>query len=192
MHLSNSGIPGLDISELAIPGCYSITPNLSRDDRGIFVKTVHASTMIRLGLRSDFREQYYSLSQRGVVRGMHFQAPPHDHDKLVYCLAGGALDVILDLRKGSPLFGQAISISLDGSEPSGVYVARGCAHGFLSLVDGTMLLYNVTSEYSPEHDRGIRWNSIPFKWPVENPTISKRDLSFPELGEFISPFTYGE
>jgi len=154
------------------------------------VKTVHASTFAQKGLRFDFREQYYSTSGIHVLRGMHFQAPPFDHEKLVYCQSGIALDVILDLRKGSPTYGKATSVSLEAESADGVYVPRGCAHGFLSLSNGTTLLYNVTVEYDKEHDSGILWSSIPFAWPVQNPTTSTRDSAFPLLEGYDSPFSY--
>ena len=123
-------------------------------------------------------------------RGMHFQAPPHDHDKLVYCLAGRALDVVLDLRNGSPTFGRAISVLLNSNGSEGVYVPQGCAHGFLSLESETMLLYHVTSEYSRDFDCGIRWDSIPFTWPVKQPLVSERDMLFQPLVAFRSPFIF--
>jgi len=175
-----------------MPGCFSIVPRTARDARGSFVKTVHASTFSRAGLSCDFREQYFSVSAGGVLRGMHFQLPPFDHDKVVFCQTGRALDVILDLRAGSPWFGRTLSLTLEGDRASGVYVPRGCAHGFLSLVDGTILLYNVTSEHSPDHDSGVLWSSIPFSWPIEKPTVSGRDSAFPALHDFQSPFVFGK
>jgi dTDP-4-dehydrorhamnose 3,5-epimerase len=182
----------MEIVSLDIPGCYSILPHTQRDHRGTFIKTVHAPTFVSQRLRFDFREQYYSTSGDGVLRGMHFQTPPFDHDKLVYCLSGKALDVILDLRKGSPTFQKTACTTLDGVESSGVYIPRGCAHGFLSLVADTVLLYNVTIEYNAEHDSGVLWSSIPFTWPVENPAVSNRDAALPALPSFDSPFLYGE
>lgn len=180
----------MEISPLPIPGCWVLDAGVARDARGLFVKTIHATTFARKKLRYDFREQYYSLSHRNVLRGMHFQAPPHDHEKLVICVAGRALDVVLDLRKGSPSFGRTVSVPLDGDTPKGVYVAQGCAHGFLSLSEGCLMLYNVTTEYAPDHDLGILWNTIYFEWPVKGPVISRRDQSFPSFSEFRSPFAF--
>jgi len=174
----------MEVKSLSVPGCFLLTPVPERDVRGSFVKTVHAPMFAQYGL------QYYSVSHCNVLRGMHFQTPPHDHEKLVYCLAGRALDVILDLRNGSPWFGRAVSVVLDASDPAGIYVARGCAHGFLSLVSDTILLYHVTAEYLQESDHGVRWDTIPLNWPVKSPTTSDRDRSFPKLGEFVSPFQY--
>jgi dTDP-4-dehydrorhamnose 3,5-epimerase len=180
----------VEIEPLAVPGCFLIRPDLASDSRGCFVKTVHSTTMEAKGLNCNFREQYFSRSHHDVVRGLHFQVPPHDHDKLVYCVAGKALDVVVDLRKGSPRFGKACAVVLNGGESTGVWLPRGCAHGFLSLEDDTMLFYHVTSEYAPESDCGILWNSIPFDWPVRNPTVSGRDCSFPPLPTFESPFVF--
>lgn len=190
MRFSDQRIPELSLTELQVPGCFSVRPRVHLDNRGRFVKTIHSTTLDAAGLPLEIREQYYSISSRNVLRGMHFQTPPHDHDKLVYCLAGKALDVVLDLRKGSPQFGIAISVTLDPAESAGLYVPRGCAHGFLSLLDGTMLLYSVTSEYERDHDLGIRWDSIPFEWPTSNPIVSDRDRCLPRLPEYSSPFIF--
>lgn len=180
----------MELSSLQIPGCWLIDPGTARDGRGFFAKTVHATTFDGHGLNWDFREQYYSRSHANVVRGMHVQAPPHDHEKLVYCLSGRALDVVVDLRAGSPSFGQVVSILLDGDNPRGVYVARGCAHGFLSLTEDCLMVYNVTTEYAPDHDLGILWSTIPFEWPVPDPVVSARDRSFPGLADFRTPFSF--
>ena len=135
-----------------------------------------------------FREQYYSRSRANVLRGMHFQLPPYDHDKLVYCVAGRALDVILDLRRDSETYGQVVSLQLDELKGNGAYVPRGCAHGFLSLEDDTILFYNLTAEYSPAHDTGILWNTFGFDWPASDPVLSERDSGFPKFGAFDSPW----
>lgn len=121
---------------------------------------------------------------------MHFQAPPYDHVKLVYCVVGKALDVILDIREGSPTFGKTTAVQLGGDAPRSVYVARGCAHGFLSLSEGCVMVYSVTAEYAPNHDVGILWSTISFQWPVDDPIVSRRDQSFPGLLDFHSPFTF--
>jgi dTDP-4-dehydrorhamnose 3,5-epimerase len=168
----------------ALPGCFRLDFPQRLDLRGSFVKTLHAPTFAKeKGVSWSFRESYYSTSNTGVIRGMHLQLPPHDHAKLVYCISGRVLDVVVDLRPGAG-FGKHVSFEFSGDAPAGVYVPHGCAHGFLVLETAT-LVYQVTSEYAPSHDGGIRYDSFGFDWPVANPLISDRDLALPGLDGFV-------
>ncbi len=178
----------MKFEESFIAGLYEISLTSRRDPRGAFVKTFHRTTFADRGLDFRLAEQYYSTSRRGVLRGLHFQVPPHDHDKIVTCLSGEAHDVVLDLRVGSRTYGQHASFTLSAESPRSLYIPSGCAHGFLATVDDTLLVYNVTREYSPEHDTGVRWDSAGIQWPVADPLVSERDQSFPPLEEFQSPF----
>ncbi|MDP3858302.1 MAG: dTDP-4-dehydrorhamnose 3,5-epimerase [Stagnimonas sp.] len=178
----------MEMNELAVAGCFVVVPRLFRDARGRFVKPVVSSVLRAKGLRSDFVEQYYSTSAKGVIRGMHFQLPPHDHAKLVYCAAGAVQDVLLDLRVGSPTFGRYCTLTLSDENAHAVYIPSGVAHGFVGLQEPGLLVYNVTSEYAPTHDSGVRWDSFGFDWPVGQPVMSDRDRAFPTLAEFESPF----
>lgn len=180
-----------NVRRTELPGCFELFGVVRRDARGTFVKTVHAEFFASLGLRTDFQEQYYSTSKRDVLRGLHFQKPPHDHDKLVYCTAGEVLDVVVDLRGGSPMFGGHISLNLSAELGNLVYIPSGLAHGFLTRSDGATLVYNVTSVHSPECDAGIRWDSIGLDWGHRAPIISDRDAGLPTLAEFSTPFTFG-
>lgn len=176
------------VAPLEISGCFEFSPDVFTDKRGDFVKTFHAETFVSLGLNTEWPEEYFSVSSRNVLRGMHFQIPPYDHSKLVCCIRGQAIDVLLDLRLGSPTFGRNSKLNL--SRYSGVYIAPGVAHGFLSLEDDTVLLYRVSKAYNAEHDAGILWNSFGVSWPIDNPLVSERDSRFPRFGEFKSPFQY--
>lgn len=167
-----------------------VRPRLIADDRGLFVKTFHGDEFEAAGLRSDWREEYYSRSRKGVLRGMHFQQPPAEHAKLVYCLKGEVLDVVVDLRVGSPTRHIVVAEKLDAKEGKGIYAPTGCAHGFLSLSDDSVMLYKVTSVHAPSSDAGIAWNSIPFDWPVATPILSPRDAGHPAIDDFNSPFVY--
>ena len=129
-------------------------------------------------------EIYYSTSGRGVIRGMHLQLPPHDHTKAVHCVAGRALDVVVDLRTQSPTLGRHAVIELDSTEPSLVVVPPGCAHGFQALDDDTLMLYLVSSVHAPAFDSGIRWDSFGCAWPLPASEISDRDRSLPDLTTF--------
>ena len=158
------------------------------DERGIFIKTFHNEFFRNEGLQTNFREEYYSISNKNVLRGMHFQTPPHDHEKLIYCVAGRVLDVIVDLRKKSSTFGQFFSIELKGADGKIIYIPKGFAHGFCALEDNSFMMYKVSTEYSQKHDKGIKWDSIGFQWPIQNPILSGRDQSFPALDCLDSPF----
>jgi len=123
-----------------------------------------------------------------VIRGLHFQKPPADHAKIVYCLEGSALDVVLDLRSSSASFGQHIKVKLSRESPIAIYIPSGCAHGFLAQADHTLMFYQVSTGYVPALDSGIRWNSAGIDWPTDTPIVSTRDQTLPCLAEFISPF----
>jgi dTDP-4-dehydrorhamnose 3,5-epimerase/CDP-3, 6-dideoxy-D-glycero-D-glycero-4-hexulose-5-epimerase len=168
--------------ELEIKGVYLVENFVAQDRRGTFVKTIHKDKLQEIGFTDEFRESYYSLSVKNVIRGMHFQRPPHDHEKLVYVTAGKILDVILDLRTSSSTYGKSIAVELSEFSYS-VYIPKGCAHGFLTLSDTATVVYNVTTVYNKEADDGIRWNSFGFDWPVTGPVLSDRDLSFKTLQE---------
>lgn len=134
------------------------------------------------------REEFFSTSSKDVLRGMHFQTPPHAHQKLIYCITGRVLDVLLDLRRSSPTYGQSIALELSAANRHVLFVPVGFAHGFLSLEDHSCLVYKTDAVHAPQHDAGIRWDSFGFDWPADSPLISGRDLTHPEFSEFRSPF----
>jgi dTDP-4-dehydrorhamnose 3,5-epimerase len=173
-----------------IPGCFEIEFVARKDSRGSFVKTFHATAFRELGLDAAFTESFYSTSSSGVVRGMHFQLPPSDGAKLVYCLQGAVLDVALDLRVGSPAFGEAVKFRLSQDLPAAAYIPRGVAHGFLATEGPATLVYAISSEYDPVLDTGVLWNSFGMDWPEASPMLSDRDRSFPPFAEFKSPFRF--
>ena len=177
----------LDFEELSIKGVYLIKNFIADDPRGVFVKTFHKDQFQSRDLGYSFQESYYSVSKKNVIRGMHFQLPPYDHEKLVYVTDGEVLDVVLDLRKESETFGKSVSINLREFSNS-VYVPKGCAHGFLTLSPTATLVYSVSTVYNQNADTGILWNSIGFDWPVQKPIISGRDEKFLTFAEFKSPF----
>lgn len=174
--------------EGGLPGVRVLTPAVHADVRGTFAKTFHAGWYAEQGIAFDLREEFFTRSKKGVVRGMHFQAPPHDHAKLVTCLAGEVLDVLVDLRRGSVKYGQSWSVPLSEANAAVLYVPSGLAHGFLARTDGALVHYKTSSVHVPAHDRGIRWDSFGFRWPVGSPVLSPRDQGFPGLAEFTSPF----
>lgn len=178
--------------ETQLPGCFELIPCKMEDQRGWFIKTYHRSAFEGLGLETDWREEYYSVSHKGVLRGFHFQLPPHDHEKLVYCTSGEVFDVVVDLRVGSPKYGQCTFINLNAEKANLVYIPKGCAHGFYAQSDSATLMYKVSTVYVPEADAGILWNSFDIHWPDQNPLISARDARFIPFNEFSSPFTWSK
>lgn len=174
-----------------IPGCIELELPRFDDDRGVLVKDFQLSAFEELCLPTTFVEQFHSRSRLGVVRGMHFQRPPHQFHKLVTCVAGAAWDVVLDLRAGSPTYGRHAVVGLSDVEANAVMVPSGCAHGFLSLAEGTILSYWVTAEHEPAHDDGIHWDSAGIAWPLEvEPIVSARDEALTRLSDFETPFAF--
>jgi dTDP-4-dehydrorhamnose 3,5-epimerase len=184
--------PQWRFTPLPLQGAALIEPSVHQDNRGSFVKTFHAANLAVHGRFFNLREEFFSVSRRGVLRGMHFQTPPFDHQKLVTCITGRVLDVLLDLRRGSPTFGASCGIELKGSSPQVVWLPRGFAHGFLSLEENSCVAYKTDVEYAPQHDSGIRWSSFGFKWPLtaDEVIVSLRDSQHLPLKDFDSPFVY--
>ena len=178
------------LKELEVPGCFEIQPRIFNDERGRFVKVFHFDEFSKLGLQTAFTEEYYSHSNRGVIRGMHFQAPPSDHIKLVYCVDGEVQDVVLDLRRDSPKYGKSTSITLSSERGNLIYIPKGLAHGFCVTSEVATLIYKVSTVYDSKNDTGIHWDSFGFQWAISNPIISQRDANFGSLQQFVSPFTY--
>ena len=181
-----------NLKETIIRGCYEVQPRIFDDARGRFVKVFHEDEFLKLGLETHFAEEYYSHSQRGVIRGMHFQIPPSDHAKLVYCVHGEVQDVVLDLRKGSPTYGRSISVVLSAQQGNFIYIPKGMAHGFCVTSESATLVYKVSTVYDPQNDSGVLWNSFGADWAISSPILSERDASFPTLNQFMSPFNYGQ
>ena len=177
----------MNLPKELLPGAFQIPLGQFSDIRGVFVKTYLASALAKFGITFELREEFYSVSSKNVIRGMHFHLPPHDHEKIVYCPAGEALDVLLDLRVG-PHFGKARTVILAPEEPSIIFIPKGVAHGFKALQDDTLMIYKTSAEYTPSHDCGIRFDTFGFNWECDNPILSGRDLSHPSLGDFVSPF----
>lgn len=170
-----------------LPGARLVTLKRFKDGRGSFVKTYSRRLFEACGVTFDLREEFYSSSRKDVLRGMHFQVPPHDHAKIVYCAAGAVLDVLVDLRAG-PGQGAVASVVLAAGQPSLLVIPKGVAHGFKSLSDDSLMVYKTSTEHSPEHDKGIRWDSFGFDWGLDSPILSARDAAHPALADFDNPF----
>jgi len=179
----------MEIEETYIKGLKIIRLTRFSDKRGSFLKVFNFEFFRDNYLSTDFKENYFSISVKNVIRGMHFQIPPYEHVKLVYLSQGRIFDVVLDLRKDSTTFGQYYSIIISSDNPVMIYIPVGCAHGFLSLEDSSIVSYLQTSSYNKESDAGIRWDSFGMNWNVKNPIVSERDKSFQRFDDFQSPFT---
>ena len=165
------------------------------DERGWFNETFHEKRLRDLSITCDFVQDNQSYSKRaGTLRGMHFQIPPADQVKLVSVLRGRVLDVVVDVRRGSPTFGKHISIELSAESGRQLYVPVGFAHGFLTLEDDVTVMYKVSDFYAPAYDGGIRWDDpdVGIAWPIKDSdiTLSDKDKRLPLLKEFDSPFVY--
>ncbi|WP_194774700.1 dTDP-4-dehydrorhamnose 3,5-epimerase family protein [Pararhodonellum marinum] len=157
------------------------------DLRGVSVKYFSHDFFLENDLETNFKELTYSLSKKNVIRGMHFQMPPHEQIKLISLSHGEIVDVILDYRLHSPSYGKFFSIHLTDALPKVVYVPKGCAHGFLSLKNNTIVNIQLSETYMPDAQGGILYNSFGMDWKVINPNISKKDLTYRSLYKLNEP-----
>ena len=178
----------MELQKTTLNDCWELRPRIFKDDRGSLIKTFHRDTFESFGLCTDFKEEYYSISKKGVLRGLHFQLPPQDHVKCATCVAGKIFDVVVDLRKSSPTFGQHFSIILDSKLGNMLYIPKGFAHGFYVLSEQAIFLNRTSTVFAPKFDAGIRWDSCGIKWPDMNPVLSDKDQLMIEYNNFKSPF----
>lgn len=167
----------------AVRGCWVVRAEPEQDERGAFARVFAAAEFEAHGI--DARVAQCSISQnrvRGTLRGLHLQSPPHQEAKLVSCLRGRAHDVVVDLRPDSASYRRWHAIELSGADLCAVAIPAGCAHGFLTLEDDTVLHYQISVPHAPEAARGIRWNDpgLDLRWPGEPRVISARDAAFPD------------
>jgi len=174
--------------ETEFPGLFIIKPRIFSDNRGLFIKLFHHKMFEDMGLRSDFKEEYYSTSSKGVIRGLHFQLPPEQHVKCISCLQGEIFDVVVDLRKDSPTFGKHFTIKLNSEDPTVLYIPEGMAHGFMSLTDNSIFLNKTTTGFNADCDTGIHWDSCGIQWPDIKPVLSEKDIEMQTFADFNSPF----
>jgi dTDP-4-dehydrorhamnose 3,5-epimerase len=169
--------------ETDLAGAFLIEPERLEDERGFFARTFDRAIFKERGLVPDIVQCNVSFNRwKGTLRGMHYQTLPFAEDKLVRCTRGAIHDVIVDLRPDSPTYLWHIALCLTAENREMVYVPKGFAHGFLTLVDDTEVSYQMSVPYSPEHARGIRWNdpAVGITWPAEIRVISERDRTLPD------------
>jgi len=180
----------------ALPEIKVYLPKRLADARGYFCEWYNARDLAGAGLDRSFLQDNVSLSHEvGTIRGLHFQRPPHAQAKLVGVLTGAALDVVVDIRKGSPSFGRHVTVELSAERGNQVFVPEGFAHGFCTLQPGTLVAYKVTAYFDAEADAGIAWNdpALAIAWPTlaNASSLSARDRRLPRLAELNpAPFAY--
>lgn len=171
----------------SMPGAFLFKTFNCCDNRGKFLKPFSSNDF---PVSLILKEIFINISNRGVLRGMHFQSPPADHEKIVFCLSGKLHDVLLDLRQGSPNFGQYTQTILSAAEPQSLFIPKGVAHGFQSLENETTLLYLTSEPHNPVMDSVINPLSFGVQWPIPNPIISARDNTSLGWDEYQTPFEF--
>jgi dTDP-4-dehydrorhamnose 3,5-epimerase len=186
----------MNIIKTHLDGVIIIEPSLMGDSRGWFMETYSDSKLREAGIQLNFVQDNHSFSsQKGTLRGLHYQMNPKAQTKLVRCTRGTIFDVAVDIRKGSKSFGKWFGVELSEQNKKQLLIPKGFAHGFLTLTDNVEVQYKVDAIYSPEHDRGIIWNdsSIGIEWPIgSKPFLSEKDAKAPLLASADNNFTYGE
>ena len=167
--------------ETAVQGAFVVDPQRFEDERGFFARTWSVDDLAAAGLDSELNQASISFNSReGTLRGMHFQTAPHEETKLVRCTMGEMYDVVLDLRPDSPSYLQWHGEVLSAENRRGLYIPKGCAHGFLTLQEATEVFYMISSPYVPSAGSGVRWNDPAFgiDWPGEVTVINDRDATY--------------
>ncbi|MEA3033374.1 MAG: dTDP-4-dehydrorhamnose 3,5-epimerase, partial [Sphingomonadales bacterium] len=185
----------VEVRRLALPDVYEIRPPRHGDHRGFFSEVYNEAALAGHGIDTVFVQDNHSFSaESGVLRGLHYQAPPAAQAKLVRVIRGAIYDVAVDIRLGSPTFGRWVGLTVSAEAWNQILVPEGFAHGFVTLEPATEVLYKVSAPYSPEHDRGIRWDdpAIGIDWPLQGrvPILSDKDRAAPLLADAPPAFQY--
>ncbi len=180
----------MTVDRFEIEGLLLIKPAVFSDERGLFYETYSSNKYSAYGIPTSFMQDNESISKKNVLRGLHFQSPPHDQGKLVRVIKGAAIDVAVDIRKQSPTYGKYIMVELSEENKFQFWIPSGFAHGFLSLTDETIFSYKCTNLYNKESESGLLWNDndINIQWNIENPIVSEKDIQLAPFNSFNSPF----
>jgi len=185
-------MPFKAFKQLEIPDVILVEPEVFSDQRGFFMELYKRTDYLANNIPFDFVQVNMSFSRRGVVRGLHYQLRPMEQGKLVTVLKGKIVDVAVDIRKGSPWFGKYVMVELSADKPQLLWIPPGFAHGFQALEE-SLVLYLVTKEYSPQHERCIAWNDpeVGIPWPIrEKVILSEKDKKCPQLKQAETNFNY--
>lgn len=181
----------MNVHQTGLPGVLLLEPHVSADSRGFFMESYSRRVLEPLGIDYEFVQDNHSLSvEPGVLRGLHYQLPPKAQTKLVRATRGAIYDVAVDIRRSSPTFGHWVGVILSEYNKRQLLVPVGFAHGFCTLTANTEVQYKVDAYYSPDHDRGVRWNDpeLGIDWPVAVPILSDKDKAHPLLTESLDLF----
>ena len=181
----------MEVKTLPLTGLIEFTPRVFADDRGVFFETFSASLMAGAGAAAQWVQDNQSNSKKGVLRGLHFQRPPHAQAKLVRVGQGRALDIAVDLRRDSSTYGQHQMVELSASRANMLYIPAGFAHGFMALEDDTIFIYKCSDYYAPATEGGLRWDDadLAINWGTEvQPLVSGKDNELPAFKDLVSPF----
>lgn len=180
----------MQFEKLPIEGLILIKPDVFSDERGYFFESFHLKKFEEAGLHFHFIQDNESLSKKNVLRGLHFQNPPHEQGKLVRVMQGALLDVVVDLRTNSAAYGNHIKVELNDENHFMLWIPAGFAHGFLSLKDNTVFCYQCTGFYNKLSDNGILWNDkdLNIDWGIDRPIVSAKDQNLISFKDFKSPF----
>lgn len=180
----------MEVIETKIKGLLIIKPKVFADTRGYFFESYNEDVFKQNGIHVHFVQDNQSLSNAGVLRGLHFQAPPHDQGKLVRVINGAVLDIAVDIRKNSATYGQHVAIELNEENKTMFYIPSGFAHGFLTLRDNTIFSYKCTNVYNKASEGCVLWNDrdLNINWNIQNPILSDKDLIGTPFKDFSSPF----
>ncbi len=183
----------MKITKTKLDGVLILEPKVFGDHRGFFMETYNAKLFQEFGLDINFVQDNHSLSiPAGTLRGLHYQLEPKAQTKLVRCTRGAIYDVAVDIREGSPTFGEWVGVILSEHNKRQLLIPKGFAHGYCTLVEHTEVNYKVDEFYSPEHDRGIFWNdpALGIDWPVSDPVLSEKDQVHPLLKDAENNFSF--
>ncbi|GAA4367215.1 dTDP-4-dehydrorhamnose 3,5-epimerase [Hymenobacter saemangeumensis] len=180
----------MEVKHHALPGLIEFVPRVFADERGVFFESFSARLMEQAGAVANWVQDNQSRSKKGVLRGLHFQRPPHAQAKMVRVAQGRALDVVVDLRRDSPTYGQHAKVELSTEKSNVLFVPAGFAHGFVALEDDTLFLYKCSDYYAPAAEGGLHWNDpdLGIDWGIESPLVSGKDEELPGIRGFESPF----
>jgi len=181
-----------EIKQTSLPGVLEIFPRVFPDSRGYFFESFRQDWLDKLGVHESWVQDNQSFSQKGTVRGLHFQRGAHAQAKLVRVIAGKVLDVAVDLRKGSPTFGQVYSTLLDTEKNNLLYIPAGFGHGF-SVLEDAVFVYKCSNYYHKDSEGGVLWSdpTLGIDWQVAEPIVSEKDQILPALAEFVDAFQGG-
>jgi dTDP-4-dehydrorhamnose 3,5-epimerase len=182
--------PYMEVIETGIKDLLLLKPKVFKDARGYFFENFNRDVFSKIGITADFTQDNQSLSGKDILRGMHFQAPPHAQGKLVRVIKGAVQDVVVDIRKSSATYGRHYSVDLTEENFLMLWIPPGFAHGFATLADDTIFAYKCTDTYHPETEGGIAWNDreLGIKWQTTDPVLSEKDTRYQPFSLFISPF----